>query len=259
MARRGTVTDQEYLDSVTGETELARQDEQLERRTEPQPRRKQPYYPGGRESKVHAGRGQAEADPVAVWGLDDHAIPAGIDHPGYEEVSPERLHAKVPQPYYSGDMAHGVANHDHANFGAVKPHPIERHGHGAEPVIIQPEEVEPNPVPVYIVERAGGGKGRLTTALDNRTVPVSGSDPVRLVGQDLHRVRVGLLNEDSSHDARVSVSLAELAQGRGALLPHGATSYLWFHTQDVLFGVGAGSNTAALSIIVEYEQPGGGG
>jgi hypothetical protein len=283
MARNQPPVDREqYLEQVTGETELARHDEQLDRQEEDQPRRAMPAAPGGRPSAVTivpprrraaplaAAAGEGAANPaqaphaspqqVAEFGLSDHHLPGGVLHPTLEPLERERLHPKVPGPFYDGIMSHGVPidTGNPPNHGRIAPAWPARHGHEASDIprheVI---ETEPDPVPVYVVERAGGGKGRLDTATVNRTAPVSGSDPVRLTAQDLRRQRVGLLNEDAAHDARVSKSLADLAQGKGILLPHGATSYLWLNTQDDLFAVGTSANTVAISVITEYELPNG--
>jgi hypothetical protein len=274
MARSQPAVDREQqLQIMTGETELARHDEQLNRQTEPQPRETGAVHRAGRPEAILAAAPRRRATPVpahpehataeqiAEFGLAGPPLPAGIAHPGYDEVQRERLHPKIPPPYYSGIMAHGVpVDLEHPpNHGRIAPTPQARHGHEAAVIPLhQPVEHEPDPVPVYIVERAGGGKGRMETATDVRTAPVSGSDPIRLTSQDLRRSRVALLNEDGTNDARISKSLADLAMGKGILLKHGATTYLWIETQDDLYAVGATSAAVAISVIQEYELPGGG-
>jgi len=274
MARNQPVVDREQqLEHMTGETELARHDEQLDRQTEHQERKAGPEHPGRRPDTVPVAPSHRRGHPAAPaathvtpaeraeFGVADPPLPGGILHPPAEKVEHGKLHPKIPGAYYDGVMAHGSPiDVEHApNHGRITPTPQARHGHEASDIprheVI---ETEPDPVPVYIVERAGGGKGRLDTAAAVRTAPVSGSDPVRLTSQDLRRVRVALLNEDTAHDARFSKSLADLAMGKGALLSHLATGYLWLSTQDDLYAVGAGANTVAISVITEYELPGGG-
>jgi len=276
MARNQPVVDREQqLEHMTGETELARHDEQLDRQTEHQERKAGPEHPGRRPDTVPVAPSHRRGHPAAPaathvtpaeraeFGVADPPLPGGILHPPAEKVEHGKLHPKVPGPYYDGVMAHGVPIdvENPPNHGRITPTPQARHGHEASDIprheVI---ETEPDPVPVYIVQRAGGGKGKLATATDSRTAPVAGSDPVRLTSQDLRRTRVALLNEsgDSGHDFRFSTSLADLAMGKGALVSHLSHSYLWLHTQDDLYAVSVDTTAVAVSVLQEYELPGGG-
>lgn len=261
MARNDPPVDREqYLEGATGETARGKQFEGLDVQEEGQPRRDGPAAPGGRPGTVTPGRRRASPGPVAEAGADDHRVPHGIAHVGPDPVQRQALHPKVPAPYYSGDMAHGVPQEGpYPNEGAIAPVWTARHGHETDRVRHEPPEIEPDPVPVYVVERAGGGTGRMDTATDVRVAPAAGSDPVRLTSEDLRRARVALLNETPDKAARFSKSLADLAQGKGAKLPANATSYLWLRTQDDLFAVSADSTPITISVIQEYELPGGGG
>jgi hypothetical protein len=263
---------EQQFEIMTGETELARHDEQLDRQEEKQDREHGAAHKGRDRGDIVQAPSRRRSAPVAPahhdvspqvraeFGVADPPLPAGLLHPELDEVKRVKLHPKVPGPYYDGIMSHGVPIdvENPPNHGRIAPSAIARHGHEATDIPHhEAPEVEPDPVPVYIVERAGGGKGLLKTAMNSETLPVSGSDPQRIIGQDLKRVRIGLINEDSTHHARFDTDLGDLARGRGSILPAGATSYLWLETQDSIFAVSNDSSTVKISFITEYELPNG--
>jgi hypothetical protein len=189
--------------------------------------------------------------------------PAGSPIPGltgnianYETV---RRAVPVGEPLdeFRGMMAHGVPHEEHPTEERAQ---MEREGSLAQHRPHKPPEPakgapRPPAIPVYLVEEGGGPATFRTSSPRHITVPAStGADPVRVCGRNLDRVRIGLLNEDTSNNIRFAQRPSDLVNGGGALLPWPANSYQWFHTQDELYALSAGSGTPLLSIVEEFEQ-----
>lgn len=196
------------------------------------------------------GRELTEGERREAGVGDTRDIPGGLNHLGQDEVVPQKV--PVPDqewPFYRSDLAHGVPPDEAGHHDRV---PVDRpkggqSGHAKLEELVPP----PLPVPVYIVEEAGGQDSVRTAFPRSITCPAStAAEPARVCGLNPARARIGLLNEDTATDIRFAAELGALSAGTGALLPWPSNSYLWLDTQDELFAIGAsGSGTPKLSII----------
>lgn len=203
--------------------------------------------------------GTPEGNETGVSALQD---PAGSPIPGltgnisnYETVR-QNVPVGDDLEEFRGMMAHGVPpGEGTAEERALmeRDGAIAQHRPPAPPQHAQQQAAVP-PVPVYIVEGAGGPRVFRTASPRHIQLAASGGDPVRIAGRSLDRVRIGLLNEDTANDIRFAFSPANLNVGSGALLPWPNNSYQWFETQDELYAISAGSGTPLISVIEEYEQ-----
>jgi len=185
-------------------------------------------------------------------------IPGGRPHLSNPPTVRHEPPIQAPRGEYRGVNAHGVPPDSHTTRERAD---LERGGaNDIKPHLPAPRKLpEPIiPVPVYVVERGGGGDTYLTAAPHSITVPANGGEPVRLCGRSTNRSRVLLFNEDSSHNARFAQRPGDLISGAGgaggALLPKAMTSYLALTCQDELWAWSADSSVVAVSIIQEFEQ-----
>lgn len=218
---------------------------------------------GGVASEVLAdsydpGPGSPEGNAIGESELTDPAgspIPGGQNHiVNYETVRQHVPSAPAP-PEYDGMMAHGVPAEPR---NEAMQRAAER-GTSRQPPRIAPEPVPqlPPAVPVYIVEEAGKPRVVRSANPGKITVPNNASDPYLVCGRNPNRVRIGLLNEDSTTDVRFGKRAAEVTNGAGALLPHAQSSYLWLETQDELHALTISSTlSVVVSVIEEYEAAG---
>ena len=190
---------------------------------------------------------------------DERDIPGGISHnDANPAVVRQNVGSKPAEWRYRKDLAHGVPPDEAGHHDRDGDHLQPRGGQSGRPKYEQATS-KPLPVPVYIVEEAGGRDAVKTASPRSQTCPAStAAEPIRLCGINPRRVRIALLNEDTATDIRFGHDLAALAAGTGALLPWPMNSYLWLDTQDELFAIGAsGSGTPKISIIEVFQgEPG---
>ncbi len=180
------------------------------------------------------------------YGVPQADLPGGQTHVVNPETHPHRPPG-VPERPADYHKYHGVPSDD----GPYET-PDPSVGRAPRPAPL-PETHDA--VPVYVVEGPGGGKVTRSTGCDSISVDPLGSDPTRLLNRDAQRVKVHLLNEDSSTNVRVG-SRSELAEGRGAMLPAVTNSYLRLDTQDELWAVTVSATLSArVSVIIETEVP----
>lgn len=112
----------------------------------------------------------------------------------------------------------------------------------------------PEAVPVYMVERPGDEHPVLKIA-EPQIVAVapSGSTPTRLCNEDRRRVRISLLNTDTTNNVQFGREQDTVLEGRGAILAHGATSYLHLEHQGDLWALSVAGTAVSLSVIVQTE------
>lgn len=193
--------------------------------------------------------GQTEGERREEGIGDPRDIPGGRNHRGNPPVPRFAVPGKPHEyPYRRADLAHGVPP-DEAGHYDRDPRLSGAHAGHVKPG--QAPHRPPDPVPVYIVQEAGGpGKVR-SAAPRSITCPASTSaEPVRVCGLNPARVKIMLLNEDTATDIRFGTDLAVLAAGVGALLPWPANTYTTLETQGELWAIGAtGAGTPRLSII----------
>lgn len=217
----------------------------------------------------NAPRSIGEVDPESMEGRAAGAsrrtqgvpspIPGGRPHIGNHPAVRREPPIPAPQREYRGIMEHGVPDESYTTAERAdmeRGGPNDTHTHG--PHHTRAPRERPLPVPVIVVQPAGGPDVFLTAGAISRTMPANGGEPVRLCGRDPKRSRLLLLNEDASHHVRFAQRQADLISGPGggggALLPKGMTSYLTLVCQDELWAWSADSGTPAVSIIQEYEQ-----
>jgi hypothetical protein len=210
--------------------------------------------------------GSPEGDEI---GLSIRQDPGGSPIPGltgnitnYETVKQKPATGDSSFDEFRGMMAHGVPNASELTEERAlmerdgtlsKPHrPPTPPQHDAPPV-------KPTPIPVFVVEEAGGADVFLSSSPRHITVPSATgtvpADPVRICGRNPRRNRIGLLNEDTSaNNIRFAQRPSDLVNGGGSMLFSSVTNYLWLETQDELFVLSATSGTPLLSIIEEFEQ-----
>ena len=194
------------------------------------------------------------------FGVPQADIPGGKTH----LVNPETQHHRPParpqqQPVVN---AHGVPpNELQYSF----PSKADEIGKAPRPAP-EPKHLD-DVVPVRIVAEEGEAQWiKKTLCFNVRVKAVQGGDVTRIVDRDEHRLKLKILNEDSTTDIRVSHQEEELmtasAQGTGiagsgALIYHATNSYTDLEDcQDALFGVTTSTSlTALLSVIVVTAVP----
>lgn len=273
------VSDREYMRHATGRDTADTQAEQMAGHLDdgpqakpaphPQPRRPfaaRRYATGARTRAVISARpdrseeghqarqpsaghsGGVPAAPAPLPGTHSYGVSAAAEPPPVLDVGPAK-------PYYSGGMAHGVpAEPEHGG----RPAPPADGQLAGQLVAAADEEAghAPDPVPVFIVTKGAGARPLARAALQQILVPAPGADPIVLVPRNPHRSSVRLLNE-SANPVRLT---GDLTGTGGALLPASMTSYLEIRTQDEIcaYQPAGGSGAAAVSVISQYDVPGGG-
>jgi hypothetical protein len=200
--------------------------------------------------------------PEAEYGRgDDTGITSTTGNISNEPVQRQDVPVAAPLEEFRGMMAHGVPPADVGHYNR------EMAEHARHPYKPGYEKLPPGiiPVPVYVVEEAGGGGDALRSASPRHiTCPAStAAEPARVCGRNAARTAVLLLNEDTATDIRIAVSPGDLVQSAeggtlgGALIPWPGNSYVRVDTQDELFAQGAaGAGTPRLSIIEIFSRPG---
>lgn len=175
----------------------------------------------------------------------------------YADPAPPAEHRPLDvgpaKPYYSGGMAHGVpAPPQHG--GRPAPPDAEQLAARAREEAVLEEGKSPDPVPVYIVQKGSGARPSTRAALRSVAIAAAGADPQVLVPRNPHRSKVRLLNESA-----VAVRITfDLTLSGGALLPASMTSYLEIATQDEICAYCPTGGPALVSVIDQYDVPGGG-
>lgn len=179
-------------------------------------------------------------------------IPGGRPHILNAPVHRQETPVPDARPEITDQNAHGVP---HGTATTRDRAEVERGPNTVhqDPPQHLPRSTNPPPIPVYVVQDHNSAVFR-SSAPHHFALPASTGDAVRLCGRDPNRVRVLLLNEDTSHDIRFAKSVADLNNGGGALLSHLGTSYLQLTTQDELYALAADSGTPTISVIQEFEQ-----
>lgn len=202
------------------------------------------------------GPGSGEGDAIGESELTDPAgspIPGGQNHIVNYETKEHPVPSPAPPPAYDGMMAHGVPAEPRSDAMQIA---AERgSGRKAGPVTVAEPPARPPAVPVYLVETEGGKKVIRSASPQNINVPNNASDAKLIAGINPMRVRLGLLNEDSTTDVRFAKNQAGTVNGGGALLPHAQSSYVWLETQDELYAVTSSATLSVkISVIEEDEQ-----
>ncbi len=196
--------------------------------------------------------GQAREEGIG----EPRDIPGGLNHlanPATRQQPGVKKHAAWQ--YSRADLAHGVPP-DEAGYHETDTRLAHDQRGGSGP--LHHEIGLPSPVPVYIVEGAGGARTLRLAVPRSMTVPANTTaEPVRICSRNDTRVEVRLLNEDGTNGIRFASTLAALSSGTGALLPKSATSYLNLPGQNDLWAVSDGAAAAKLSVVEVYEQPAG--
>lgn len=184
-------------------------------------------------------------------------IPGGLNHQSNPPV--QRQEVPVPErewPYRRAILAHGVPPDE---AGHHDRDPRLSGGQRDAPRYEPSEDPGPIPVPVYIVEKAGGRRPGADSTHQKITLPAAGSEPATIVPANPARALVQLLNEDASHNARfgkledLTYDAANGVITNGSRLPAGASGYTVFRSQGQLFGVSETSSPVVISVITEYE------
>ena len=182
-------------------------------------------------------------------------IPGGRSH----IINPETMREKIPVPDSPPEIkdinAHGVEPDTHTSRERADMERGPNSFHGPRVEVVEDTGHKTLPVPVYIVEQAGGPAVFRSASPRHFSVQASTGEAVRLCGRDPKRVRVGLLNESTTSDIRFAQNPADLVNGGGALLPWPSNSYVWLETQDELYAISKDSGTPTISVIQEFDQP----
>jgi len=191
-------------------------------------------------------------------GLDDRQIPSGIPHLVQEQTVAAKPAVPERPPIFRGDMQHGVPaiagvddNFTDPDDKITPGHEARRHG--SQPVRYQLPPPDPDPLPVYIVERSKKIPVRREALMGSITVAAQGGEPTRICSTDPNRVQISLLNEDPVNIIRFASTQTALSSGDAAALPAVTNSYLRIRTQGELWAVVAAAATAKLSVIIETE------
>ena len=207
---------------------------------------------GPREPEIS----EAEAREYGI--RDTGRIPGGLTHLANPPVKIYQPPVPPKLKEFRGQDAHGVPPQD---VGEYNREMQRERSHPFDPRFAD-QPPGPSPVPVYIVEGAGGPRPLRRTSLRHLAVPASTSSPARVCGQDPTRVEIRLLNEDTATNIRLAAEIGALALDAqngvivgGALLPWPANTYLSFPGQDDLWAIGAtGSGTPLMSVIEVFEE-----
>jgi len=206
-------------------------------------------------------------------GMSDRTVAAPSPIPGGEThiVNHPTIRQRVPVPdspaEYGAMEAHGVPPSDATFRDRAE---SERGPNSHAPVRVSPAAKpvkRPDPVPVYVVAEGGGTRPLKVAIPRHVTVPGFNKDPVPLVGQDIKRTKVRLMNADTANDIAIGHDLSALVLDPGnankaiggAIIPHGMTGYMDIETQDELWAIALTASTAVtLNIIMETSVPGAG-
>lgn len=182
-------------------------------------------------------------------------IPGGEKHLVNHQTMRQAVPEVEPRPEFRGVMTHGVPPEKHTAHERAASMRGPDSTHDPKPHYAE-KKVPIPPVPVIVVS-TGNDIRSLRSSSDRRyTLPAAGSEPVRLVGANSHRVEILLLNEDPSHHIRFSKFIASLqSPHNGAVLPATSSSYLKLTTQDELYGISDDSGTPTISIIEVFDSP----
>lgn len=218
-----------------------------------------------------AGRAQSRRTPKAPApgspqgreiGLDDRDIPSGLHH--LVQESPRDIIPAVPEtpPYFRGDMAHGVpAEHDKIVRPDDKLEPgHEARKHGSQPVHYELPSPEPDPLPVYIVEKKEKIPKRREAITRVVSVAAFGGEPTRICSEDRERVSIRMFNEAASTGTTIRVGNTQAAvAGVTATAPGDGIALvgqIWspkLETQGELWGVAMATSAQTMSMVIETE------
>jgi hypothetical protein len=150
-------------------------------------------------------------------------LPAGFDHVVHDLVlPPAALDVGPARPYYGAEMAHGVAAPPE-HGGRPAPRAEDRHRiEATREAVDEPATPDPDPVPVYLVDRGAGSHPLARVACRRVPLGVPGADPVLIAGRDPHRRRLRILNESSGSAGAQSAQIAAGAGPTVITLPAGA-------------------------------------
>jgi len=206
---------------------------------------------GPREPQIS----EAEAREYGI--RDTGTIPGGLKHLANPPVKVYQPPVPPKLKEFRGQDAHGVPPQD---VGEYNREMQRERSHPYDPRYAD-QPPGPSPVPVYIVEKAGGPRPLNEAATGHLTVPACTGQPVPVCGQDSRRSLVQLLNENATHDIRfgkleqLQYDPANQVITGGSLLPAEATGYTVIRTQGDLWAISADSSTPVLSYILEYGIP----
>ncbi len=214
-------------------------------------------------SRAHGRKGTqrpvtvATPEEIATYGLPDQKpLDAGSgtgNITNYQTVRQRPAGPDVDLPEFRGPMAHGVIPDADTAWERAQ-HMRGEGPRGKDPAGLK-EIPQITPVPVFIVEQAGGGTVIRSASPRHLTVPNTASEPTRLCGRNPRRVRVGILNEDTATNIRFAQRISDLTAGGGALLPYVVNNYSWFETQDELYALSTSATLNVLvSIVEEFEK-----
>lgn len=203
-----------------------------------------------REPQGGAKPGASESGDLEAreYGVPQADLPGGLNHLVNPQTHPAPPVDKGERPA-DAHKYHGVPPQDDGEY-VTPPRTVDKPP--------KPEKVPrwKEAVPVYQVEGPDGSGARVRVSThDSILAPVQGHDPARLCNQDENRVELHLLNEDASTNCRVG-TYAELAEGRGSMLPAVTNSYLKLLTQSELWVTTVSATlTARVSVIQVTEVP----
>jgi hypothetical protein len=150
--------------------------------------------------------GEPGSDKAREIGQSALQDPAGSPIPGLTGniVNYETVRQKVPIPEprdeYEGILAHGVPNSSQTTEERAT---MAREGTLAQfdpaaPPRLRKPPVIPEPIPVTIVEQAGGGRPITSLAGNRVSIPAQGSSATRVTGRDETRTDLYLMVETSA-------------------------------------------------------------
>lgn len=202
-------------------------------------------------SQTGPGEYQPVSSPIGMGHSGDRDIPGGLHHLVQEVTEPTKPAAPRPDevlPYFRGSMAHGVPGQSDVR---VRPddqltpgHPARKHG--SQRVVHELPSPEPDPLPVYVVER-----GQDRTRKERRmftyvlTVAAAGGEPTRVASEDSGRVELRFFNEGAigptTAPAQPAVPASTVAQQNTNAYPVTVTLSGFTLTAVVVNGITVGA------------------
>ena len=174
--------------------------------------------PAVSQTAGHTGAYSPPGSPIGMGHSGDRDIPGGLHHMVQEVTTPTKPQAPRPDevlPYFRGSMAHGVPGQADVRVrpdDRLKPgHPARKHG--SQDVRHELPPPEPDPLPVYVVQKKEKTPKERRVFTYVLTVAAAGAEPTRVASEDTERVELRWYNEGATGSNAIPAQPAVPATG----------------------------------------------